>query len=95
MPKEPNKEVEQEELTLEQVKEQIIELGKKRNSLSYKTIIDRLSAFEQESDNIDEFFEQLSEMGIELINESDEEGENNTIFPCQQVLKSMIQFGCT
>jgi RNA polymerase primary sigma factor len=61
------------EQTLEQVKEQLIELGKKRSSLTYKDIMERLAPFDQDPEQIDEFFEQLSEMGIDVGNESDDE----------------------
>ncbi len=61
------------ELTLEQVKEQLLELGKKRTTLTYKEIMERLGPFEQEPDQIDDFFEQLSDMGVEVTNETDEE----------------------
>jgi RNA polymerase primary sigma factor len=61
--------VEMEELTLEQVKEQLIEMGKKQGVLSYKVIMDKLAPFDQDSQQIDEFFEQLTEQGIEIINE--------------------------
>jgi RNA polymerase primary sigma factor len=61
------------ELTLEQVKEQLVELGKKRSSLTYKDIMEKLAPFDQDPEQIDEFFEQLSEMGIDVGNESDDE----------------------
>lgn len=61
------------EATLEQVKEQLLEAGKKRGFLSYKEIIDRLSNYDQDSDQIDEFFEHLGEQGVEVINENEEE----------------------
>jgi RNA polymerase sigma factor RpoD, C-terminal domain/RNA polymerase sigma factor, sigma-70 family len=60
-----------EELTLEQVKEQLVELGKKRGELTYQEIMDRLSPFEQDPDQIDEFFEYLNEQGIEVVGEGD------------------------
>ncbi|MEI7026709.1 RNA polymerase sigma factor RpoD [Paenibacillus sp. y28] len=61
------------ELTLEQVKEQLIELGKKRSSLTYKDIMERLSPFDQDPEQIDEFFEQLGEMGIDVNNETEDD----------------------
>ncbi|NBI29383.1 RNA polymerase sigma factor RpoD [Chengkuizengella marina] len=60
------------ELSLDQVKEQLIDLGKKRSSLTYKVIMEKLSPFDQEPEQIDDFFEHLSELGIEIANESDE-----------------------
>jgi RNA polymerase primary sigma factor len=61
------------ELTLEQVKEKLIEEGKKNASLTYKVIMEKLSPFEQEPDQMDEFFEQLGDLGIDITNDSDEE----------------------
>ncbi len=60
------------EPTIEQVKEDLIELGKKRGVLTYKVIMDRLSSFEQDSDQADEFFEFLAEQGIEVVGESED-----------------------
>ncbi|MBN2908521.1 RNA polymerase sigma factor RpoD [Polycladomyces sp. WAk] len=57
------------DLSLEQMKEQLIDLGKKRGVLSYKEIMEKLSAYDQDSQQIDEFFEQLADQGIEVINE--------------------------
>ncbi|MNJ45202.1 RNA polymerase sigma factor SigA [compost metagenome] len=61
------------ELTLDQVKEKLIEEGKKNSSLTYKVIMEKLSHFEQEPDQMDEFFEQLGDLGIDISNDSDEE----------------------
>lgn len=72
MAKEVENQAEMEQ-TLEQVKEQLVEAGKKRGVLTYKEIVDRLSTFDQDSDQIDEFFDFLGEQGIEVINEADEE----------------------
>ncbi|BFH61440.1 MULTISPECIES: RNA polymerase sigma factor RpoD [Paenibacillus] len=61
------------EFTLDQVKDQLIEQGKKRSSLNYKDIMEKLSPFDQDPEQIDEFYEQLGDLGIEVINESDED----------------------
>ncbi|GIP20520.1 MULTISPECIES: RNA polymerase sigma factor RpoD [Paenibacillus] len=61
------------ELTLDQAKDQLIEKGKKRSSLSYKEIVEKLSPFDQDPEQMDEFFEQLGDLGIDVTNESDEE----------------------
>lgn len=61
------------ELTLEQVKEQLIELGKKNSSLTYKDIIERMAPFEQDAEQMDDFFEHLAEIGIDISNESDDD----------------------
>ncbi|MFD1425689.1 RNA polymerase primary sigma factor [Kroppenstedtia sanguinis] len=71
MANEQNVDVEHE-LTLEQVKDQLTDLGKKRGVLTYKEITDKMSAFDQEPQQVDEFFEALHEQGIEVLNEDDE-----------------------
>ncbi|MGG1311827.1 MULTISPECIES: RNA polymerase sigma factor RpoD [Cohnella] len=64
------------EATLEQVKAQLLEQGKKKGSLTYKEIMEKLSPFDQDPDQIDEFFEQLADLGIEVANDHDELGRN-------------------
>ncbi|MBR2568280.1 MAG: RNA polymerase sigma factor RpoD, partial [Paenibacillus sp.] len=54
------------EAALDQVKDQLIELGKKRGTLTYKEIAERLSTFEQDADQMDEFYEQLNDNGVEI-----------------------------
>ncbi|AIQ25537.1 RNA polymerase sigma factor RpoD [Paenibacillus sp. VTT E-133280] len=61
------------EFTLDQVKDQLIEQGKKRSSLLYKDIMEKLSPFDQDPEQMEEFYEQLSDLGIEVVNENDEE----------------------
>lgn len=71
--------VDTEELTLTQAKDQLLEQGKKQGVLTYKAIMEKLSSFEQDSQQIDDFFEHLNEQGIEVINETDEVfSESNT-----------------
>jgi RNA polymerase primary sigma factor len=60
------------EMTLEQVKEQLIEQGKKQHALTYKDIMERLSPFDQDPDQMDEFYEQLADLGIDIVNDEDE-----------------------
>lgn len=59
------------DMTIDQVKEQLVEIGKKRGELSYGEISEKLAVFEQDSEQMDEFYEYLSEQGIELVNDSD------------------------
>ncbi|MFC7681517.1 RNA polymerase sigma factor RpoD [Paenibacillus sp. GCM10028914] len=61
------------EFTLDQVKDQLIEQGKKRSVLSYKDIMEKLSPFDQDPEQMEEFYEQLGDLGIEVNNESDED----------------------
>ncbi|MDE5413913.1 MAG: RNA polymerase sigma factor RpoD [Bacillaceae bacterium] len=60
------------DLTIDQVKEQLVELGKKRGVLTYAEITEKLAVFDQDSDQIDEFFEYLGEQGIEILNDNDD-----------------------
>lgn len=62
------------EMNLEQIKEQLTEVGKKRGMLTYKEIMEKMSAFDQDADQIDEFYEYLSEQGIDVINDIEEDG---------------------
>lgn len=62
-------------LTLERAKEQLMESGKQHSSLTYKEIIEKLAPFDQEPEQIDEFFELLAELGIEVENETDDNPE--------------------
>jgi RNA polymerase primary sigma factor len=72
------------ELTLEQVKDQLIELGKKRHSLTYKDIMEKLAPFDQDQDQIDEFYEHLSELGIDVGGHNDDEEEDMPIGAADQ-----------
>lgn len=69
------------EQRLDRVKDQLIEQGKKRSLLTYKEIMEKLSPFDQDPEQIDEFFEQLDDLGIEVQNENEDEqhplGQNN------------------
>jgi RNA polymerase primary sigma factor len=56
-------------LTLQDVKAALTELGKQRGALTYAEIAKRLSPFDLDPDQLDEFFDQLSDVGIEVANE--------------------------
>jgi RNA polymerase primary sigma factor len=71
--KEQSQQIKETEQTLEQIKESLMELGKKRGTLAYEEIADRLANFEIESDQMDEFYEQLEEQGVEVIGESEDD----------------------
>ncbi len=71
--KEQSQQIKETEQTLEQIKEGLMELGKKRGTLAYEEVADRLSNFEIESDQMDEFYEQLEEQGVEVIGESEDD----------------------
>lgn len=61
-----------------QIKE-LMEKGKKQGSLTYQEIMDALQEAEMTTDQIDEVYEQLGNLGIEILSESaddkDEEGQ--------------------
>lgn len=65
------------ELTIEQVKERLTQLGKKRGFLTYGEVAGRLSGFEIESDQMDEYFEYLSEQGIDLMDDSSDDDNSH------------------
>ncbi|AKP47837.1 MULTISPECIES: RNA polymerase sigma factor RpoD [Bacillus] len=73
-----SKEVEPE-LTLDKVKNQIVEKGKKRGELSYDYIADKLSNFDLDSEQMDDFYEYLNEQGIEIVNEDSDHEEDPDI----------------
>lgn len=64
-------------LTLSDAKIALLELGKKRGVLTYPEIATRLDPFEQDADQLDEFFEQLTEAGIELRSGNDDDEEDD------------------
>ena len=65
------------ELTLEKAKELIIETGKKRGELTYNYVADKLASFEVDSSQIDEFYESLTEQGVELVDEEESSDESD------------------
>ncbi|MED1489018.1 RNA polymerase sigma factor RpoD [Bacillus smithii] len=73
-----SKEVEPE-LTLDKVKNQIVEKGKKSGELSYDYIADKLSNFDLDSEQMDDFYEYLNEQGIEIVNEDSDHEEDPDI----------------
>ncbi len=75
------------ELTLEQVKEQIIETGKKTGVLAYDDIAERMSHFELDSHQMDEFYELLGDQGVELIGDNDDSDPN-----AQELAKNEEEF---
>ncbi|CAM4175392.1 RNA polymerase sigma factor RpoD [Jeotgalicoccus halotolerans] len=57
--------------TVEQAKAYLLEKGKKDGQLSHEEVADKLANFELDSDAMDEFFEELNENEIQMINEKD------------------------
>lgn len=67
------------ELTLDQAKEIIMEIGKKTGVIAYDDVAERLAIFELDSDQIDEFYEQLTEQGVEVIADKEEDPDEKDI----------------
>ncbi|KAA0549381.1 RNA polymerase sigma factor RpoD [Bacillus suaedaesalsae] len=74
-----SKEVDTEELTLDQVKEQLTALGKKRGVLTYEEIAEKMSGFDIESDQMDEYYEYLGEQGVEILGDGEEDPNINQL----------------
>ncbi|MEH7124562.1 RNA polymerase sigma factor RpoD [Bacillus sp. JJ1532] len=65
------------ELTLDQVKEQLTEVGKKTGVLAYDDIAEKLAHFDLDSHQMDEFYEFLGDQGIELVGDNDDDADPN------------------
>ncbi|MCK6257742.1 RNA polymerase sigma factor RpoD [Fictibacillus sp. WQ 8-8] len=75
MAEKPNRRETEGELTIDQVKEQLIEAGKKNGALTYTVITNKLAPFDQDSEQMDEFYNFLEEQGVEVTDESDSDEE--------------------
>jgi RNA polymerase primary sigma factor len=73
-----SKEVETE-LSLDQIKDQLTAIGKKTGVLAYDDIAEKMSSFELDSHQMDEFYEFLGDQGIELVGDSDDEEDDPKI----------------
>ncbi|MBY0096344.1 RNA polymerase sigma factor RpoD [Mesobacillus maritimus] len=73
-----SKEVEPE-VTLEQVKDQLTALGKKTGVLAYDDIAEKLSSYELDSDQMDEFYEFLGDQGVEIVGDSEDADEDPAV----------------
>ena len=62
----------EQDLTFDQAKEQLLEMGKKRGVLIYEEIADKLANFTIESDQMDEFYDELNAEGVDVIGETDD-----------------------
>nr|NNM91301.1 RNA polymerase sigma factor RpoD [Bacilli bacterium] len=66
------------ETSLEDVRQHLLSSGKKRGILTYNEIMNRMAGFDQDTEQIEEFFEQLTDLGIEIVNEAEEEEDEDT-----------------
>ncbi|BAQ11402.1 RNA polymerase sigma factor rpod [Bacillus sp. OxB-1] len=60
------------EMTIEEVKAQLLETGKKSGELTLDEVTEKLSAFEMEPEQFEEFLDQIEAQGIELDGKEDE-----------------------
>ncbi|WP_088007994.1 RNA polymerase sigma factor RpoD [Indiicoccus explosivorum] len=61
------------EPNMDEAKKELIELGKKNGELSYEQIAEKLAIFDMESDQVEEFIDQLEGHGIDLERKADDE----------------------
>ena len=59
----------EKKLSLQEIQQSLLQKGKKRGNISYKEIIDALQDFNLNTEAIDEFYEELSRQGVEVIDE--------------------------
>lgn len=62
------KEVEKK-MSLQEIQQSLLLKGKKRGNISYKEIVDALQEFNLNTEAIDDFYEELSRQGVEVIEE--------------------------
>ena len=62
------KEVEKK-LSVQEIQLSLLHKGKKKGNLTYKEIIDAFQDFNLNTESIDEFYEELSRQGIEVVDE--------------------------
>ncbi|KIL44434.1 RNA polymerase sigma factor RpoD [Jeotgalibacillus soli] len=72
-----SKQSETEVVTVDIVKAQLLEAGKKNGEITYEDLAEKLASFELDSDQMDEFYEQLGEQGVEIVKESDEGADSD------------------
>ncbi|MBB4825748.1 RNA polymerase primary sigma factor [Sporosarcina luteola] len=61
------------DMTLDEVKASLLETGKKNGELTLEEVTDKLSAFEMEPDQFEEFLDQIEAQGIEMDRKDEEE----------------------
>ncbi|KIL46024.1 RNA polymerase sigma factor RpoD [Jeotgalibacillus campisalis] len=67
-----SKQSETEVITIDVIKAQLLEAGKKNGEITLEDIAEKLASFELDSDQMDEFYEQLGEQGVEVVKEGTE-----------------------
>lgn len=66
-----------EELTIQKVKDKLLEVGKKSGELTLDEVTEKLSPFEIEPEQFEEFLDLLEAQGVEMDRKSDEKEETD------------------
>ena len=69
--------------SLEEVQQGLIGRGKNKGTLSYKEISDTLQSYEISVEDLDRFFDQLAEQGIEVVDETAGNGKSVSAEPVE------------
>ncbi len=69
----------EDEMTLEEVKKDLLKTGKKEGELAYEEVADRLSTFEIEPEQIDAFYEELENKGVKVVGDEKEESLSDNL----------------
>ena len=59
----------EKKMSIQEIQQSLLQKGKKRGNISYKEIIDALQDFNLSTEAIDDFYEELSRQGVEVIDE--------------------------
>ena len=62
--------------TFEQRKKELIELGKKKGSITYEELAEKLKNLELDADSLDDLYNTLSENDIKVVSENEEDDED-------------------
>ncbi len=66
-----------EEMTIKEVKAKLLEAGKKTGEITLDEVTEKLSPYEIEPDQFEEFLDLLEAQGIEMDRKSEEEQEED------------------
>ena len=62
--------------TFEERKKELIELGKKKGSITYEELAEKLKNLELDADSLDDLYNTLNENNIQVVSENEEDDEN-------------------
>src|SRR5699024_3083171 len=68
-------ETEETTLTLEEMKEQLIENAKESGEISYEEITEKLSHYDIDPEEMDEFYEYLENQGVKVVDDEEDDAE--------------------